>query len=126
MWLLDSLAETRIRDAIAAGDLRDLPGSGRPLPPDEARNVPEPLRLAYRVLHHSGFVPPEVELYREINTLTARLATGEETEGGPDLTRRLRYLEMKLAAHSPRCSHPLTDPAYAPQLARRLSDAGDA
>jgi hypothetical protein len=126
MSLLDSLAETRIRDAIAAGDLRDLPGSGQPLPPDEARNVPEPLRMAYRMLRHTGFVPPEIELYREINALTARLAAGEDPQNCPALTRRLRYLELKLASHSSDCRTSLTDPAYASQLASRLSDRVDA
>jgi hypothetical protein len=58
---LFSLAERRIEEAIARGELDDLPGAGRPLELDDDRLVPEELRLAYRILKNAGYVPPEVD-----------------------------------------------------------------
>jgi hypothetical protein len=52
------VAERRIEEAIARGELDDLPGTGRPLE-----------RLAYRILKNAGYVPPEVDALREISQL---------------------------------------------------------
>jgi len=59
--MLDFIAEQRIAEAIANGDLDDLPGSGKPLELDDDSLLPEELRLAYRILKNAGFVPPEIE-----------------------------------------------------------------
>src|SRR5438874_13315278 len=63
------LAERRIEEAIARGELDDLPGAGRPLELDDDRLVPEELRAAYRMLKNAGYVPPDVEDLREIGQL---------------------------------------------------------
>ena len=63
------LAERRIEEAIARGELDDLPGVGRALELDDDPLVPEDLRLAYRILKNAGYVPPEVDALREISQL---------------------------------------------------------
>lgn len=64
---LDRIAEEKIREAIARGDLNDLPGAGKPVPDEEELAlVPADLRMAYRVLKNAGYVPEEVRLRREI------------------------------------------------------------
>jgi hypothetical protein len=63
------VAERRIEEAIARGELDDLPGTGRPLELDDDPLVPEELRLAYRILKNAGYVPPEVDALREISQL---------------------------------------------------------
>jgi hypothetical protein len=81
MLLLDALAEARIKDAIAGGELADLPGAGRPLELDDERFVPEEVRAAYRILKRAGLVPPEVEARKEwvaLTTLIAKLDDGAE------------------------------------------------
>jgi Domain of unknown function (DUF1992) len=55
------LAERKIEEALARGELDDLPGAGRPLELDDDRLVPEDVRLAYRILKNAGYVPPELE-----------------------------------------------------------------
>ena len=67
--MLDFLAEQRIAEAIANGELDELPGKGRPLELDDDALVPEDLRLAYRILKNAGFVPPEVQTLNEIAEL---------------------------------------------------------
>jgi hypothetical protein len=58
--MLDFIAERVIQEAIARGELDDLPGAGRPLELDDDALVPEELRLAYRILKNAGYVPEEV------------------------------------------------------------------
>ena len=60
------VAEDRIRRAQKEGKFDDLDGMGRPLPPDEAMKLPPELRMAYRMLKNSGYVPAEIAEEREI------------------------------------------------------------
>ncbi|HYE35952.1 DUF1992 domain-containing protein [Methylocaldum sp.] len=64
---LDRIAEEKIRVAIERGDLKNLPGAGKPIPDEEdLALVPADLRMAYRILKNAGYVPEEVRLRREI------------------------------------------------------------
>lgn len=70
MDILATIAERKILEAMARGELDNLPGAGKPLPRDEGLDaVPDELRMAYKILKNAGFVPPEVELRKEIVTL---------------------------------------------------------
>lgn len=60
------VAEDRIKRAIKEGKFDNLEGKGKPLPPDEAQNLPPELRMAYRMLKNSGYVPAEIAEEREI------------------------------------------------------------
>jgi hypothetical protein len=59
--MFDLIAERRIAEAIARGELEGLPGEGRPLALDDNPLVPEELRAAHRILKNAGIVPPEVK-----------------------------------------------------------------
>jgi hypothetical protein len=74
MRTLDLIAERRIREAIERGELKDLPGEGRPLELDDDGLVPEDTRAINRVLKNAGFVPPEVQALREAAQLNQTLA----------------------------------------------------
>ena len=90
--MLDFLAERRIAEAIANGELDQLPGQGRPLQLDDDVLVPEELRLAYRMLKNAGFVPPEVQALNEIAELE-RLA-GLDSKAA----RKLALLKTRIEA----------------------------
>jgi len=73
--MFDLIAERKIAEAIARGELDNLPGAGRPLDLDDDALIPEELRLAYRILKNAGYVPPELETLNEIAQLE-RVAMG--------------------------------------------------
>lgn len=96
MLAFDAIAEQRIREAEARGEFADLPGAGQPLGQDDCLLVPEELRMAYRILKNAGYVPPEVQMLKEIGALERLLHTlGEGAERDRTL-RRLRLLDMQL------------------------------
>jgi DnaJ homologue, subfamily C, member 28, conserved domain len=86
MLAFELLAERRIEEALARGELDDLPGRGAPLALDDDPLVPEELRLAHRILKNAGLVPPEVIARREIAELE-RLVLDD---GAPDAAARAR------------------------------------
>ena len=98
---IDAIAESRIREAAARGEFDDLPGHGERLELDDDSHIPEPLRVAYRILKNAGCVPPEVEARKELASIEALIdATGcSETRSRAE--RKLSYLRMKLAATRP-------------------------
>ncbi|MDX1375442.1 MAG: DnaJ family domain-containing protein [Burkholderiales bacterium] len=111
MLLFDRIAEQKIADALARGELDDLPGAGRPLALEEDALVPEDLRLAYRILKNAGFVPREVEARREIAELERLLYDGASL----DEAARARAAK-KLALLRTRI-----EPAYAERVLGRLA-----
>ena len=104
------------------GAFDDLPGRGRPLNLDDDALVPAEMRLAYRVLKNSGFLPAEVSLRKEIVAAEALL---DHALGGDDRRRingRLALLRMRLAAcRGERPMH--LDAEYHERVRKRL--AGD-
>src|SRR5688572_4234868 len=98
MNAIERIAEQRILEALERGEFDNLQGSGKPLQLEDDVHVPAELRAAYRILKNSGFVPPEVELRREIanaeQLLTQSLRPAERLAAN----QRLDFLLMKLAA----------------------------
>jgi hypothetical protein len=91
------LAERRIEEAIARGELDDLPGAGRPLALDDDALVPEELRIAYRILKNAGYVPPEVETLNHIAELE-RLILRADVDGAAraKAVRKLALLKTRV------------------------------
>jgi len=79
-WM-KNLANQRIAAAERAGELDNLPGAGKPLPPDKFSSVSPALRSAVTILSNSGYVPEEVDLLREMNEAREALRSAStETE----------------------------------------------
>lgn len=96
MLAFELLAEQRINEALARGELSNLPGSGQPLDLEDDLLVPEDQRLAQRILKNAGYTPPEVGLRREIAALRAQLELLDERERGP-AWQRLTLLMSQLS-----------------------------
>ena len=65
MLALEIIAERRIDEAVARGELQGLPGEGRPLDlDDEDPLLPYELRLAKRILKMGDMAP--VDILREM------------------------------------------------------------
>lgn len=97
MQSFESIAEQRIREALARGDLDDLPGQGRPLDLDDDRLVPEELRMVYRILKNSGYVPPEVQTLKDIAELERQILASSG-ESRSQALKKLRLLSMQVSA----------------------------
>lgn len=101
MDFLTRLAEDKILAAIERGELENLPSAGKPLVFDTNPFVPEDLRLAYKVLKDTGYLPPEVDLRNEIVTLKSLFAaaTGDDEEQARlarEINRRVLRLNVML------------------------------
>lgn len=122
---LQRMAEARIQEAVDRGELDNLPGAGKPLPPDDMNPlVPEALRMAYRVLKNAGFIPPELSLEQEVRHLAQVFAATDDLHQGQRRRERLELLRLRLG--EARRSRPvwLDDPIYIRRLRARL--CGDA
>lgn len=78
MEFLTRLAEEKIRQAIADGELDNLPGHGKPVVLEDFSEVPEHMRMAFKVLKNAGVLPLEIELHKELAALRQQLEESQE------------------------------------------------
>ncbi len=119
MNLLDQIAEQRIQEAMNRGELRDLPGAGRPLHLEDDSAIPEELRVAYRILKNAGFLPPELQWRRELQEAEHLLQQLPESERSR-ARARLELLQMRLAASRRQPMNLLLEDQYRQRLLERL------
>ena len=73
--LLEDHIGRSLAESESSGELRAAPSYGKPLNfGDGYDETPAELRMSFKMLKDSGFVPPEVELMREIEALRKELA----------------------------------------------------
>ncbi len=121
MTAFDLIAERRIAEAQARGELDDLPGAGRPLDLDDDGLVPEELRVAYRILKNAGFVPPEVEQLRELRQLEQCVLAATDEAGRTRAVRRLHALRLMLDSRRDGRGALAADAPYLSRLLSRLA-----
>jgi hypothetical protein len=95
LWL-ERLAESRIREAMERGEFDSLPLAGKPLPLESNGYVHEDLRLAYKLLKDAGFLPPEIELRKEIVTLKELLDSVSDEDERYRLARQINDKVLRL------------------------------
>ncbi len=122
MWLIDRLAEQRISEAQAQGAFEGLPGAGQPLRLDDDAAVPPELRTAYRLLKNSGYLPPELQVRRDIAEAEQLLALAGDAEERANQSRRLRYLMMRLDLARLGPVNLQTEHAYFERLCQKLEE----
>ena len=92
----NKIVEKRIQTAQKKGEFENLSGAGKPLDLKDDRNVPEELRLAYKILKNADCIPPEIELKKEIRQTEELLSGMPATSEKYRLLKRLNFLIMKL------------------------------
>jgi hypothetical protein len=97
MGIFETIAENRIRAAQEEGLFSNLPGKGKPLNLEDDHNVPEDLRLTFKILKNAGCLPVEMELNREIYNLRQLLTSAIDESARKELRRDLNYLLLKEA-----------------------------
>jgi len=91
----DRLAEERILQAEREGAFDNLPGEGRPLPPDPFFRLPDEMRLAARVLTMCGCAPQELSLLQDLNEARRRLEGSRTAEERAQRMREYSEAELK-------------------------------
>lgn len=91
----EKIVEERIKKALKKGEFENLPGKGKPLP-GEDMNVPEDIRLAYKILKNADCIPPELEVKKEIRSTKELLSGMEETSEKYSVLKKLNHLIFKL------------------------------
>lgn len=72
------LSEERIRKAYDKGEFDNLPGLGKPLPPDKLEGIQDELKMAYRVMKNAGFSPEEMDVKKELMTIEDLIRRSED------------------------------------------------
>jgi hypothetical protein len=85
----DKLVEEKIREAMANGEFDNLPGKGKPIDLDAYFAAPEDMRVAYSMLKNAGFVPEEMELLKEIDSLKAAQAKSSSEDDKKRIKKKI-------------------------------------
>ena len=94
LHFMADLAERRIARAAEEGAFDNLPGMGKPLDLEDDSQVPEELRMAYKVLINAGYVPPEIADRKEIESILDLLERCDAD--GAEKLRQMRKLDVIL------------------------------
>lgn len=95
MDFVSQLAEERIKQSIADGDFDHLEGKGKPLPKDSLTGVPDDLRMSYRIMKNSGYLPKEVILNKEIASLRDLLKCCHHPDEQENIRQKLSEKEVQ-------------------------------
>ena len=90
------IAERRIEEAVRDGKLEVPEWRNRPLPLDSDPFVPADLKMAYKLLKNSGYLPPGIELRKEIDKLEDQINATEDEHTRVKQIKKLNFLTMKL------------------------------
>ena len=120
MLLIDSLAEEHILLAIRRGEFDDLPGQGQPLILQDDSAVPAELRVGYRILRNSGYLPAELTLRKEISELEGLLHQVEMGAAQQAIRRRLCLLQARLAMQGHDANLLLREQAYREKVIAKM------
>jgi hypothetical protein len=90
------IAEDRIKKAYEEGEFKELPGMGKPLPHDDLSDIPEELRMAYRLLRNAGMVDQENDLKKELLTIQDLLKCCEDEAERKKLQQKLSEKQLAL------------------------------
>ena len=93
MHWFERIAQRRMDEAEAKGDLRGLAGEGKPL--DRARLRERTEDVLHRMMSDGGFVPEEFRIRKEVEAKRAALDQIEDPEERARLQRRIALLELR-------------------------------
>lgn len=100
MSMFSRLAEQKIEEAIRNGELDHSSYAGKPLPIDDLSHIPEDLRMSYRLLKNSGYIPEEIVLHKEcvrlFDLIHACSSDGEKEQHQELLNEKRLRLQMLL------------------------------
>lgn len=120
--IVQAIAERKIQQAITEGTLLDLSHwKDKPLPPDDMAEVPEDLRMAYRMLKNAGYVPEEVGLQKEITRVEQLLENCRDEQEKLRQLKKIACLKTKLECRMGRTIQLGEEGPYYNRVVDRLS-----
>jgi Domain of unknown function (DUF1992) len=93
---LEKALEEQIQRAMSEGKFDNLKGAGKPLNLDDYFATPEDIRVGYTMLKDHQFVPPEIELLKEIGVLREKLKNTVDEDEKKSLTKQLHEKSLAL------------------------------
>ena len=93
---LEKVLEEQIQRAMSEGKFDNLKGAGKPLNLDDYFATPEDIRVGYTMLKNNDFVPPEIELLKEIGALREKLKESADESEKKILTKQLNEKSLAL------------------------------
>jgi hypothetical protein len=120
------IAEDKIRKAIKDGDFANLPGQGKPLKLEDLSNIPEELRMAYKVMKNSNVIDDYDALRAELMTINDLINACENNDERQLLKRQKNEKEIRFEALMKK-RRTLNSPAssfYKEQMLERLKGHG--
>ncbi|MCP8969887.1 DnaJ family domain-containing protein [Ectobacillus ponti] len=117
-----TIAEEHIKKAVAKGDFENLPGKGRPLELEDLSGVPEELRMGYKILKNARILPEELQLKKDMLTLSDLLACCQDETEKERLQQELnaKTLRFHQAMEKRKIKDSGAYGAYREKLLRRL------
>lgn len=101
--LLEDHIGRSLAESQSSGELRAAPSYGKPLNfGDGYDETPAELRMPFKMLKDSGYVPPEIELMREIEALRTALADAPDDLAAPARRLALADKQQQLALRKER------------------------
>jgi hypothetical protein len=92
---IDDHIGEHLRESEASGELRHAPSYGKPLQFNDGYDeTPAELRLAMKILHDAGVVPPEVEWMQRLAALRRAAAAASDETQARVLARQASDLEL--------------------------------
>ena len=93
MFGFQKIIEKRMLEAQKKGAFDDLPGSGKPITIEDDSHIPEDLRLAYKILKNANFVPPEIQIKKDIRKMEDML---ENMSDEKEKYRHIKKINFKI------------------------------
>jgi hypothetical protein len=115
------IAERKISEAIQKGQLDVVGWRNKPLPINNHNLVPEELRMAHKILKNAGYLPPEIEIKKEIQQIKDLLAACEDECTRVKQIKKLNYLVMKLNTMKGDSANIESQEKYYRQVVERIS-----
>ena len=118
---LNLIAERRISQAIHEGRLDAPSWKGKPLPTEQDCFIPDDLKMAYKILKNSGYLPPEIKTRKDIHKLEELVNSTDDEHLKVKQIKKLNFLVLKL---NTMCNRPInleTEEYYYGKVVDRMS-----
>lgn len=118
---LARIAEQKIIEAMKTNNFTSDKWKNKPLPLDDDLNVPDDLKMAYKIMKNSGYLPPEIIEKKEVHRLEELIAATEDEHERLKQMKKLNVLLMKIDAARPSCSNIAHQDDYYRKIVERIS-----